>query len=259
MRYWLAAVALLGATMTACAGGAPAAGGPRDGGAGGAGGAGGDGSTPADGAGDLGGGDLGGGDAATPPADTLAANRDCLLATYLAWLQAHPGAQSNGLDGATLAGVCDLWARLAPSDREVFLTLTARMQGSRLGADGRSMLAHVTRAYRVVGGQGATATSAGSCGGGEYNRMILSMDGALHDALVAANDDKGAAGPPARSISPTCPPTPRASGATRTTSAARTRPSTSATRPRTAPRGARCSSSAILRRARPRRRSAAWT
>src|SRR5438067_696298 len=34
----------------------------------------------------------------------------------------------------------------------------------------------------------------GTCGGGEYNRMILSMDATLHDALVAANDDKGAAG-----------------------------------------------------------------
>ena len=57
------------------------------------------------------------------------------------------------------------------------------------------MLAHVTRAYRVVGGQGATAGDAGSCGGGEYNRMMMSMDGALHAALVAANADKGAAGP----------------------------------------------------------------
>jgi hypothetical protein len=152
-----------------------------------------DAATPADLAGapdDL----AGGGDAAMPPADTLDANRDRLLATYLAYLAAHPGAQSNGLDGATLAGVCDLWTRLHPSDRAVWLTLTARMQGSRLGSDGHSMLSHVTRVYRVVGGQDATATDAGSCGGGEYNRIIMSMDGALHAALVAANDDKGAAG-----------------------------------------------------------------
>ena len=115
MRYWLAAVALLGATMTACAGGAPAAGGPRDGGAGGAGGAGGDGSTPADGAGDLGGGDLGGGDAATPPADTLAANRDRLLASYLDFLKASaPAPQTNGLTGSHVAGDCDAWAGSRP-------------------------------------------------------------------------------------------------------------------------------------------------
>ena len=187
MRYGTAAAALLCATLSACAGGNAAAGGD-----GGSSGAPGDGSI---GGGGGGGGDLGsGGDAATPPVDTLDANRDRLLATYLAWLQAHPGAQSNGLDGATLGSVCDLWSRLAPSDRDVFFTLTARMQGSRLGSDGHSMLSHVARAYRVVGGQSATASDPGSCGGGEYNRMILSMDGALHDALVAANADKGAAG-----------------------------------------------------------------
>jgi hypothetical protein len=151
-----------------------------------------------DGFGDADGGALGdlaaGGDAAVAPADALDTNRDRLLATYLAYLAAHPGAQSNGLDGATLAGVCDLWSRLHPSDRDVYLTLTARMQGSRLGSDGHSMLSHVTRVYRVVGGQSATASDPGSCGGGEYNRMIMSMDGALHAALVAANTNKGAAG-----------------------------------------------------------------
>ncbi|HWE29698.1 MAG TPA: hypothetical protein VHB97_16930, partial [Polyangia bacterium] len=123
------------------------------------------------------------------------ANRDRLLATYLAYLKAHPGAQSNGLDGATLGSVCDLWSRLAPSDRDVFLTLTARMQGSQLGSDKTSMLSHVVRVYRAVGGQNAGATDPGSCGGGEYNRMIMSMDGALHDVLVAANAHQGAAGP----------------------------------------------------------------
>ncbi len=127
--------------------------------------------------------------------DTLDANRDRLLATYLAYLQAHPGAQSNGLDGATLGSVCALWTQLHPSDREVFLTLTARMQGSSLGSDKSSMLWHVVRVYRVVGGQSATASDPGSCGGGEYNRMIMSMDAALHAALVAANTSQGAAGP----------------------------------------------------------------
>ncbi|MGZ3439069.1 MAG: hypothetical protein ACXVDD_06125, partial [Polyangia bacterium] len=135
-----------------------------------------------------------GGDAAVPPADTLDGNRERLLATYLAYLKAHPGAQSNGLDGATLAGVCDLWSGLAPSGQAVFRTLTARMQGSRLQSDGRSMLGHVAAVYRVVGGQNASAGDPGSCGGGEYNRMILSMDATLHDALVAANTHQGAAG-----------------------------------------------------------------
>lgn len=125
-------------------------------------------------------------------ADTLAANRDRLLATYLAWLVAHPGAQTNGLDGATLSTVCELWSRLDPSSRATWLTLTARLQGGRL-ADGSSMLRHVTVAYRVSGGQGATATSPGSCGGGEYNRLMLSVDATLHAALVAAHQHQGAA------------------------------------------------------------------
>ena len=55
------------------------------------------------------------------------------------------------------------------------------------------MLDHVTLLYRVDGGEGATATSAGSCGGGEYNRMIMQQDLELHDAQLAANTRKGAA------------------------------------------------------------------
>ena len=188
MRYGRAAAALLSTALAACGSGNGAAG--SDGG-GGAGGLGTDG-----GAIDASAGDFGtGGDLALPAADTLDANRDRLLATYLAFLQAHPGAQSNGLDGATLGSVCALWSALHPSDRAVFLTLTARLQGSTLGSDGASMLSHVRRAYRVVGGQSATAADPGSCGGGEYNRMIMSIDGALHAALVAANTNKGAAGP----------------------------------------------------------------
>ena len=191
MRYGTAAAALLAAALLGCGSGNSAAG--HDGGAGGGGTGGGSGDG---GSGDGGLGDGGAaGDLALPAADTLDANRDRLLATYLAYLQAHPGAQSNGADGATLGTVCALWSALHPSDRDVFLTLTARMQGSKLGSDGASMLSHVTRAYRIVGGQSATASDAGSCGGGEYNRMIMSMDGALHAALVAANDHKGAAGP----------------------------------------------------------------
>lgn len=188
MRYGRAAAALLSTALAACGSGNGAAGSDGGGGAGGL--------ATDGGAVDAAASDLGAsGDLALAAADTLDANRDRLLATYLAYLQAHPGAQSNGLDGATLGGVCALWSALHPSDRAVFLTLTARMQGSTLGSDGTSMLSHVTRAYRVVGGQSATASDPGSCGGGEYNRMIMSMDGALHAALVAANGNKGAAGP----------------------------------------------------------------
>jgi hypothetical protein len=123
----------------------------------------------------------------------LEANRDRLLKTYLAYLKSTGTPQSNGLDGNNLADVCALWTQLQPSGRDVFLTLTARMQGSRLGDDGSYMLDHVTKVYRIAGGQGATATSAGSCGGGEYNRMIMSMDAHLQKSLLAANTRKGAA------------------------------------------------------------------
>lgn len=128
------------------------------------------------------------------PADTLAANRDRLLATYLAYLHAHPAAQSNGLDG-TVGSVCALWGKLDGSSQAVYLTLTARLQGSRLGADGSSMLSHVARLYRLTGGQGAAAGNPGSCGGGEYNRMMMSMDPTLQQTLVAANSRKGATAP----------------------------------------------------------------
>jgi hypothetical protein len=69
------------------------------------------------------------------------------------------------------------------------------MQGSRLGDDGSFMLDHILRIYRISGGQGATATNPGSCGGGEYNRMILSMDSHLQKSLLAANTRKGAQEP----------------------------------------------------------------
>lgn len=130
-------------------------------------------------------------DDAPPAPDTLEDNRDRLLATYLAYLKAHPGAQTNGLDGSKLADTCALWKALDPSSQETFLTLTARMQGSKL-ASGPSMLSQVTKLYRVVGGDGATASDPGSCGGGENNRMITSMTPALQAAQLAANKNGGA-------------------------------------------------------------------
>ncbi len=137
-------------------------------------------------------------DAMTNPAcagDTLDANRNRLLQTYYEYLKANATTpQSNGLSN-TVTSALDVWQKLDPSSQGVFLTLTARMQGSILGKDGASMLSHVTKLYRCVGGQGATSSDPGSCGGGEYNRMIMSMDAELHDAQLAANQDKGALQP----------------------------------------------------------------
>jgi hypothetical protein len=141
-----------------------------------------------------------GGEASVPDsgatADTLDANRNRLLKTYLEYLKQNPTqTQSNGLSGSNVSSACDLWQKLDPSSQAVFLTLTARMQGSILGQDGTSMLSHVTRVYRISGGQGATATAPGSCGGGEYNRMIMSMDPELQAAQLAANQHQGARQP----------------------------------------------------------------
>ena len=132
-------------------------------------------------------------DLAMPAADTLLSNRDRLLGTYYDFLKATAvQPQSNGLSGGNVTSVCDLWKKLDPSSQDVFLTLTARLQGSILGGDGSSMLWHIKKIYRISGGQGATANSPGSCGGGEYNRMIMSMDAALQAAQLAANQHKGA-------------------------------------------------------------------
>jgi hypothetical protein len=134
-------------------------------------------------------------DAADVAKDTLADNRDRLLASYLAYLRATPGPpQSNGLVGSALTGVCDLWRKLDPSAQGAFLTLTSRLQGSALGKDGSSMLVHVAKLYRIAGGEGATSTDPGSCGGGEFNRLIMSMDDQLRLSVVAASDNKGGNG-----------------------------------------------------------------
>ncbi|HEY4118552.1 MAG TPA: hypothetical protein VGM56_11890 [Byssovorax sp.] len=116
-----------------------------------------------------------------------------MLGTYLDYLQANATSpQSNGLSGSNVSTVCDVWSKLAPSPQAVFLTLTRRLQGSILGVDGSSMLAHVTTVYRIAGGEDATAADPGSCGGGEYNRMIMSMDAELHASQIAANQHQGA-------------------------------------------------------------------
>jgi hypothetical protein len=124
--------------------------------------------------------------------DTLAGQRDRLLATYYAYLEANANTQmTNGLLGRDLHSVCEVWSALQPSARDVFLTLTHRLYGSKL-ADGTPALDLVTKVYRIAPGTGATQTDPGSCGG-EGNRMIMAMDLRLHDALLAANVRQGAA------------------------------------------------------------------
>ena len=73
-------------------------------------------------------------------ADTLDGNRDRLLASYYAWLEADPDTkQSNGLTGRNLMSVCDLWNGLDPSSRDTFRTITHRLWGATL-ADGTHAL-----------------------------------------------------------------------------------------------------------------------
>ena len=132
-------------------------------------------------------------DAPDAPMRGLEAGRSRLLATYLARLRERPDVvQSNGLRGRDLVDVCALWSGLQPSARAVFLTVTARLAGSVVAGDGGSALDHVTALHRVVGGEGATPADPGSCGGGEWNRVIVSTDASLHAALVAASDRRGA-------------------------------------------------------------------
>jgi hypothetical protein len=149
-----------------------------------------------------GGGKDGGGDGSLSAActgDTLTTNRNRLLDSYFQYLKADVTTpQTNGLSGSNVASSIDVWQKLDPSSQAVFLTLTARLQGSKLGTDLSSMLSHVVRIYRITGGQGATASNPGSCGGGEYNRMIMSMDSALQVAQLAANMHKGALQPSGR-------------------------------------------------------------
>ena len=135
-------------------------------------------------------------DAPAPTADAPVAlgNRDRLLATYLAYLHTSAVRQTNGLLGSELPDVCTLWSKLDPSSRATFLTITARLSGSLIAADGSPVLDHVTKLYRAVGGDGASATDPGSCGGGEANRLIMAMDADLHAVLVVTNTDHGMTG-----------------------------------------------------------------
>lgn len=128
------------------------------------------------------------GDGTSPPAPS---DRDRLFSGYFAYLQRDPTyTPSNGVRGADVADVCALWDALDPSTQAVFLTITARLDGSILVADGSSMLSHVLTANRIAGGTGSSMADPGDCGG-DGNRLFLTMDATLHAALVAA----GTSGP----------------------------------------------------------------
>jgi hypothetical protein len=126
------------------------------------------------------------GDTGSPSTAPLE-SRDRLIRGYFDQLQLDPvRTMSNGLRGADLPDVCALWDGLTPSAQATFLTITARLEGSILETDGSTMLDHVVTAYRIVGGIGSTGTDPGDCGG-EGNRLFVSIDPALHAALVEAN------------------------------------------------------------------------
>jgi len=124
---------------------------------------------------------------------TTATDRDRLLGTYLTYLQAHPGAMSNGLDGASLTSVCQMWTQLTPSAQSVFLTITARLERSVIYADDSTMLSRVTKLYRIAGGNGSTAVDPGQCGG-SGNRLVIAIDPTLHSTLETVNSAQGKVG-----------------------------------------------------------------
>jgi hypothetical protein len=166
---------------------------------------------------------------ASPVADgsTSESDRDRLLATYLAYLKANAGAQSNGLDGSTLAGRVRSLAearavgagRVPHRDRA--LDAVARVEGPS-NRRGRRI-----ERRRILGSVAVTAIGC-SCRWTCASTMRCSRR-ARTRALGRT--------------SRTCRSARAASGATRTTSAVRMRRSTSATRRRTAGRtlyGALC-------------------
>jgi len=100
---------------------------------------------------------------AEPEPATLGGLRDRLFSTYVD------------------SDACGNWVALDESQREVFLTLTDRLFKSTM-PDGTPMLAHFERLYLILGG----GSDGGDCGGGENNRLFLSMDAELWELMVAA-------------------------------------------------------------------------
>ncbi len=97
------------------------------------------------------------------------------------------GRAALGLDGerdrliATLGSPCEVWRGFDRSRMAVFLTISHRLFLGR-APDGSTMLSHVTRLYRVLGG----GSSGSTCGGSENNRVFMQIDDALWGWLVQA-------------------------------------------------------------------------
>ncbi|HTM22733.1 MAG TPA: hypothetical protein VL172_19555 [Kofleriaceae bacterium] len=79
----------------------------------------------------------------------------------------------------TGADACARWTSLETSRRAVFLTLTHRLYISRM-ADDSHVLAHITGCELILGG-GSDGTQ---CGGAENNRLFLTLDDPLWQAMV---------------------------------------------------------------------------
>lgn len=106
---------------------------------------------------------------------------------------------------------CTAWRqRLDRSQQLVFLTITHRLTTSWLGPvpvspgtfyyplyeeyapDGQTPLDHITAVYSIAGGHGPNpGAGTGSCGGGDNNRLFMSMDHQLWLAFGLANVTSG--------------------------------------------------------------------
>ncbi len=109
---------------------------------------------------------------------------------------------------------CTAWRqRLDRSQQVVFLTITHRLTTSQLQPvsvsptavyyplyeayvpDGQTPLDHINAVYSIAGGHGPTPGSGtGSCGGGDNNRLFMSMDHQLWLAFGLANATSGSVG-----------------------------------------------------------------
>jgi hypothetical protein len=78
------------------------------------------------------------------------------------------------------SNVCQAWSGLSHAAKGAFLTLTNRLQISYL-ADGTVPLDHVTALYSILGDPD------NDCGGGDDNRIFVSMDDYLWSAMAYAN------------------------------------------------------------------------
>jgi len=106
----------------------------------------------------------------TPYSRSLDANRNRLFADWAA-------RQGQSAD------LCQAWAVQSCSFKGSFLTLTHRLQVS-LFSDYTTPLDHVNGCYAILG----DGLDSNHCGGDD-NRIFVSMDNALHNAMIVANNN----------------------------------------------------------------------